>query len=234
VHVNSTSVGATREVLAVIDRARKQGMDVTTEAYPYTAGMTEIQSANLDEYVGAPAERLAQLEWPSTGERLNRESFQKYRKSGGPVVLHTNTEEMVKAAVTSPLTMIASDAYWENGIGHPRTTGTYSKVLGRFVREQQALTLMDAIRKMTLMPARRLEARVPAMKTKGRLRTGADADIAIVDAATVIDRSTYREPALAPIGIRHVLVNGVAVVANGRNVDGVTPGQPVRAPAIRP
>jgi N-acyl-D-aspartate/D-glutamate deacylase len=141
---------------------------------------------------------------------------------------------MVKAAVTSPLTMIASDAYWENGIGHPRTTGTYSKVLGRFVREQQALPLMDAIRKMTLMPARRLEARVPAMKTKGRLRTGADADIAIVDAATVIDRSTYREPTLAPIGIRHVLVNGVAVVANGRTVDGVTPGQPVRAPAIRP
>jgi N-acyl-D-aspartate/D-glutamate deacylase len=234
VHVNSTSVGATREVLAVIDRARKQGMDVTTEAYPYTAGMTEIQSANLDEYVGAPAERLALLEWPRTGERLNRESFEKYRKIGGPVVLHTNTEEMVKAAVTSPLTMIASDAYWENGIGHPRTTGTYSKVLGRFVREQQALTLMDAIRKMTLMPARRLEARVPAMKTKGRLRTGADADIAIVDAATVIDRSTYREPTLAPIGIRHVLVNGVAVVANGRTVDGVTPGQPVRAPAFRP
>jgi N-acyl-D-aspartate/D-glutamate deacylase len=67
------------------------------------------------------------------------------------------------------------------------------------------------------------------MKTKGRLRTGADADIAIVDAATVIDRSTYREPALPPIGIRHVLVNGVAVVAKGQAVDGVTPGQPVRA-----
>jgi dihydroorotase len=234
VHVNSTSVGATREVLAAIDRARSQGIDVTTEAYPYTAGMTEIQSANLDEYVGAPPERLALLEWPSTGERLNRESFEKYRRIGGPVVLHTNTEEMVKAAVTSPLTMIASDAYWENGIGHPRTTGTYSKVLGRFVREQQALTLMDAIGKMTLMPARRLEARVPAMKTKGRLRAGADADIAVIDAATVIDRSTYREPALPPIGIRHVLVNGVAVVANGRSVDGVTPGQPVRAPAIRP
>jgi dihydroorotase len=107
-------------------------------------------------------------------------------------------------------------------------------MLGRFVREQQALTLMDAIRKMTLMPAQRLEARVPAMKTKGRLRTGADADIAVIDAATVIDRSTYREPGLAPVGIRHVLVNGVAVVSDGRAVDGVTPGRPVRAPAIRP
>jgi N-acyl-D-aspartate/D-glutamate deacylase len=234
VHVNSTSVGATREVLAAIGRARSRGMDVTTEAYPYTAGMTEIQSANLDEYAGAPPERLALLEWPATGERLNRESFEKYRKIGGPVVLHTNTEEMVKAAVTSPLTLIASDAYWENGIGHPRTTGTYSKVLGRFVREQQALTLMDAIRKMTLMPAQRLEGRVPAMKTKGRLRAGADADIAVIDPATVIDRSTYREPALPPGGIRHVLVNGVAVVSNGRPVDGVAPGQPVRAPVARP
>lgn len=233
VHINSTSVGATREVLATIDRARSRGMDVTTEAYPYTAGMTEIQSANLDAYVDAPPERLALLEWPATGERLNRQSFQKYRKIGGPVVLHTNTEEMVKAAVTSPLTMIASDAYWENGVGHPRTTGTYSKVLGRFVREQQALTLMDAIRKMTLMPARRVEARVPAMRTKGRLRPGADADIAVIDPATVIDRSTYREPGLAPIGIRHVLVNGVAVVANGKAVDGVTPGRPVRPPVVQ-
>jgi N-acyl-D-aspartate/D-glutamate deacylase len=90
--------------------------------------------------------------------------------------------------------MIASDSYWENGTGHPRTTGTFSRVLGRYVRDARSLTLMDAIRKMTLMPAERLAPRVPAMKTKGRLRQGADADIAIFDAARVIDRSTYREP----------------------------------------
>jgi len=74
--------------------------------------------------------------------------------------------------------------------------------------------LMAAIRKMTLMPARRLEARVPAMRMKGRLRAGADADITIVDPATVIDRSTYREPALPPRGIRHVIVNGVVVTGS--------------------
>jgi dihydroorotase len=89
---------------------------------------------------------------------------------------------------------------------------------------------MDAIRKMTLMPAQRLEARVPAMRQKGRLRVGADADITIFDARHVLDRSTYREPSLAPVGIQHVIVNGVSVVANGQAVAGVAPGRAVRAP----
>jgi dihydroorotase len=229
VHINSAGTAATPDMLAMIAKARAQGLDVTTEAYPYTAGMTEIQSANLDEYDKATEEKVGELEWPRTGERLNRATFQKYRKMGGPVVLHTNTEEMVTLAVASPLTMIASDAYWENGTGHPRTTGKYSKVLGRYVREQKSLTLMDAIRKMTLMPAARLQDRVAAMRMKGRLRVGADADIAIFDAAQIIDRSTYREPGLPPTGMRHVIVNGVPVVVNGQVKEGIVPGQAVRA-----
>ena len=120
VHINSAGTTATPEMLDMIAKARAQGLDVTTEAYPYTAGMTEIQSANLDEYENATEERVAQLEWPRTGERLTRVTFQKYRKTGGPVVIHTNTEDMVNVAVKSQLTMIASDAYWENGTGHPR------------------------------------------------------------------------------------------------------------------
>ena len=161
--------------------------------------------------------------------RLNQESFERYSQMGGPVVTHTNTEPMVVAAISSPLTMIASDAYWQDGTGHPRTTGTFSRVLGRYVRETQALSLMEAIRKMTLMPAQRLEGRVPAMEGKGRLRVGADADITIFDAARVVDRSTYREPSLSPVGIPYVIVNGVPVVANGHAVDGIAPGKAVRA-----
>ena len=229
VHINSTGTTATRELLEMIVAARQRGLDVTTEAYPYAAGMTEIQSANLDEYEKASEDRVALLEWPRTGERLTRESFQKYRKAGGPVVLHTNTEEMVAVAIRSPLTMIASDAYWENGTGHPRTTGTYSKILGRYVRELRALSLMEAIRKMTLMPAQRLERRVRAMQAKGRLRAGADADITVFDAARIVDRSTYREPSLPSVGIAHVIVNGVPVVADGQLVKGVAPGRAVRA-----
>ncbi len=221
-------------MLEMIADARAHGRDVTTEAYPYDAGMTEIQSATIqDVYKTAPDERLTELEWARTGERLNRESFERYTRIGGPVVVHTNTEPMVVAALTSPLTIIASDAYWQDGTGHPRTTGTFARVLGRYVRESHSLSLMDAIRKMTLMPAQRLEARVPAMKQKGRLRVGADADITIFDPATVIDRSTYREPSLPPVGIHHVLVNGVSVVANAQVVDGVAPGKAVRGVAPR-
>src|SRR6267378_5641610 len=232
VHINSAGLADTPVMLQMIGEARTHGRDVTTEAYPYDAGMTEIQSATIqDVYKNAPDERLAELEWAGTGERLNRESFERYSRIGGPVVVHTNTEEMVVVAIESPLTIIASDAYWQKGTGHPRTTGTFARVLGRYVRERgaSALSLMDAIRKMTLMPAQRLEARVPAMRQKGRLRVGADADITIFDAKRVLDRSTYREPTLPPVGIQHVIVNGVSVVANGRAVDGVAPGKAVRA-----
>jgi dihydroorotase len=234
VHINSAGLAATPVMLEMIRDARAHGRDVTTEAYPYAAGMTEIQSATIqDVYRAAPDERFAELEWPRTGERLTRASFERYRGIGGPIVIHTNTEPMVAVAITSPLTIIASDAYWQNGTGHPRTTGTFSRVLGRYVREAHSLSLMEAIRKMTLMPAQRLEARVPAMRRKGRLRVGADADITIFDAAKVLDRSTYREPSLAPVGIQHVIVNGVSVVANARAVEGVAPGTAVRAPAGR-
>ncbi|HTI05180.1 MAG TPA: amidohydrolase family protein [Gemmatimonadales bacterium] len=231
VHINSSALAETPQMLAMISAARARGQDVTTEAYPYTAGMTEIQSATIqDTYKSAPEARLAEIEWPLTGERLNRESFERYTRIGGPIVIHTNTEEMATAAISSPLTIVASDAYWQNGTGHPRTTGTFAKVLGHYVRETHALSLMTAVSKMTLMPAQRLEARVPAMRQKGRLQVGADADITIFDAGSVIDRSTYREPALAPVGIRHVIVNGVSVVTNGQAVEGVAPGRAVRAP----
>lgn len=231
VHINSSALAETPVMLLMISDARAHGMDVTTEAYPYAAGMTEIQSATIqDVYRSAPDARLTELEWPPTGERLNRESFTRYTRIGGPIAVHTNTEEMVAAAINSPLTIIASDTYWQNGTGHPRTTGTYAKVLGRYARDAHTLSLMDAIRKMTLMPAQRLEARVPAMRHKGRLEVGADADIAIFDAATVMDRSTYRDPSLPPVGIQEVIVNGVSVVAKGQAIDGVAPGKPVRAP----
>jgi N-acyl-D-aspartate/D-glutamate deacylase len=141
VHVNSSSLADTPVMLEMIRNARALGNEVTVEAYPYAAGMTEIQSATIqDAYRSATNEQLGNIEWPRTGERLNRESFARYTEIGGPIVVHTNTEPMVAAAITNPLTMIASDGYWQNGTGHPRTCGTYSRVLGRYVREARSLS----------------------------------------------------------------------------------------------
>ena len=230
VHINSAGNEQTPEMLRLIGAARQSGQDVTTEAYPYDAGMTQIESATVqDPYTHERADRVSEIEWPPTGERLNAASFKRYSQIGGPVVIHTNTDAMVALAIADPLTMIGSDAYWVNGTGHPRTTGTFSRVLGRYVREKRVLTLMDALAKMTLMPAQRLEARVPAMKRKGRIAVGADADLAIFDPRRVLDQSTYRQPSLQPRGIEYVLVNGVAVVSKGRSVEGVTPGVAIRA-----
>lgn len=154
----------------------------------------------------------------------------RYRKEGGMVIVPGNSLENVRAATVSPLTMIASDGYVANGHGHPRTSGTYALVLGRYVREEKALDLMTALKKMTLMPAQRLEKRAPMFEDKGRIRVGADADITVFDANRVIDRATYEKPLEHSEGIQFVLVNGVPVVKDGQLVDGVYPGRGARAP----
>lgn len=232
VHINSSSRQHAPHMLQIIGEARARGMDITTEMYPYIAGCTRIQSANFDSWANRPDADYHNLQWVATGERLTKESFLRYRKQGGNVITFTNTEDMVEYVVHHPLPMIASDGFgFEDGTSHPRSAGTYSRILGLYVREKKLLSLGDAIRKMTLMPAQRLEARVPAMKKKGRIQPGADADLTVFDAATVKDRSTYEKGKVPSEGIHDVLVGGVFVVKNSRLVAGATPGKAIRAPA---
>ncbi len=231
VHLNSMSLESTPKTLAMVKEARDRGIDVTTEAYPYIAGMTEIGSALLDQYVNASDSVMQRLMLASTGERLTRATFPAARKKGGIVILFLNTPEMEAMAITSPLSAIASDGgFLENGEGHPRTAGTEARVLAHYVRGTKQLTLMDALRKMTLMPAQRLEKLAPVFKNKGRLEVGADADIAVFDPATVADRSTYQQPALTSVGFKYVLVNGVPVVMDGALRANTFPGRGLRAP----
>jgi N-acyl-D-aspartate/D-glutamate deacylase len=232
VHVTSTGLGDTPRLLQMVREARARGLDVTTEAYPYTAGMTDIASTIFDE---GWQDRLgigyADLQWAATGERLTAERFAQYRQTGGLVAVHSMPEPVVAQALADPLTLIASDGLLQNGKGHPRAAGTYARILGRYVREQRLLTLMQALEKMTLLPARRLEHRVPALKRKGRIQVGADADLTVFDPEQVRDQSTYEAPGTYATGIRHVLVNGVLVVRDGQLQPGVAPGRPVRAPS---
>jgi N-acyl-D-aspartate/D-glutamate deacylase len=233
VHIQSTGGPNVVDELQMISEARARGMDVTTEAYPYTMGMTSIQSALFDHKENESDDYFASLLWPATGEHLTRESFARYRKEGGMVIVPSNTQENVDAAIESPLTMIASDGHLLNGVGHPRTAGTYARVLGHYVREKKTLDLMTALRKMTLMPAQRLEKQAPVFKEKGRIRVGADADITVFDPERVIDRATYEKPLQYSEGMRFVLVSGVPVVKDGKVVEGVFPGRGARAPIIQ-
>jgi N-acyl-D-aspartate/D-glutamate deacylase len=230
VHIQSTGEKDTGRELQMIAEARAHGMDVTTEMYPYIAGMTRIESAVLDTYENNPNADFHTLMWPATGERLTRESFERYRKQGGAVILFSNTEDVVDNAALNPLTMIASDGSIGKGKGHPRTAGTYARILGHYVRETRQMELMTAIAKMTLMPAQRLERRAPAFANKGRIRVGADADVAIFDPERIQDRATYQQPATPSEGMRYVLVNGVEVVHAGVLVTGSYPGKGLRAP----
>ena len=232
VHITSMGLKYTPQLIAMVEGTQRRGLDVTTECYPYTAASTHLQSAIFDpgwqEKLGIG---FHELQWADSGERLTAETFEKYRKQGGVVVIHAIPEEAARTAVANPIVMIASDGMPITGAKvHPRGQGTFSRVLGHYVREEKALDLMTALRKMTLMPAQRLEKRAPAFKDKGRIRVGADADITVFDPERVIDKATYDEPLQYSEGIQFVLVNGTLVVKDGKLVDGVFPGRAARGP----
>ena len=229
VHINSSCLRDSLECISLIKGARARGLDVTTEAYPYIAGMTAINSALFNpgwrEKLGIDYGNLVR---PDTGEHLTKESFEELHNSSKQqwVLVFANTQETVDAIIPDPLIMIASDG----AEGHPRNAGTYSRVLAQYVREKKTLTLMEALRKMTLMPAQMLERSTPAARQKGRLQEGADADIVIFDSQTISDRSTFEKPMEASAGVHYLLVGGTAVIDEGKLVSGVFPGRALVGP----
>ena len=229
VHINSSCLRDSLECLALIEGARARGLDVTTEAYPYIAGMTAINSALFNpgwrEQLGID---YGNLVLPDTGEHLTKERFDELHNSSKQqlVLIFANTQEIVDAIIPHRLVMIASDG----APGHPRNAGTYARVLAQYVREKKTLTLMDALRRMTLMPAQMLERSTPAARQKGRLQEGADADITVFDPQTITDKSTFQHPDAPSVGVRYVVVGGTVLIDAGKLVPNVFLGQALVGP----
>lgn len=228
VHMNSSSLWDYETNLALILGAQRRGLDVTTEAYPYTAASTSIESAIFDP---GWQDRLRisynDVQWQDTGERLTEENFASFREQGGVVIIHMMKPEWIRTMMADPNVMVASDGMPYAPGAHPRSAGTFSRFLGRYVRDEKLMTLADGLKKITLMPAQRMEEISPQMKRKGRIQIGSDADITVFDAAHIIDTADFEHELSYSEGVEFVLVNGQFVVRNGRLVPGSRPGQAI-------
>ncbi|MFZ3072941.1 MAG: amidohydrolase family protein [Thermodesulfobacteriota bacterium] len=234
VHVDHiTSTGGTfsmKESLKMIEAARGRVVDITACVYPYDFWGTYLNSARFDDgWQKRFRITYEDLQIAGTGERLTEESFKKYRKLGKLAVAYAIPEEDVIDALRSSFVMIGSDAILTTGNNHPRATGAFSRTLGVYVRERGVLSLMEAIKKMTLLPAERLEKRAPLFKKKGRLREGMDADIVVFDPAKIKDTSTVEKPASFSIGIDYVLIDGKIVKTPEGLKKNIRPGKALKA-----
>lgn len=228
VHINSATLSNISIGIEMVQAAQQKGYNITTELYPYPAASTALQSAVFDDgWQKRLGINYEDLQWVATGERLTKETFESYRKSGGVVIIYCMKPDWIKAGVVSKGTIIASDGMAYAKLAHPRTAGTFSRVLGKYVREEKIIDLSGAIEKMTLLPAKRLEVIAPMMRFKGRIQVGADADITIFNPDTIIDKATFEKGLEFSEGIEYVMVNGSFVLKNGKTVNNVFPGQAV-------
>lgn len=227
VHANSLSLGEIQTTLDMVASAQDRGLDITTEVYPYTAASTSLESVLFDKGWQEDLQiSYGDLQWQDTGERLTEETFKAYREQGGIVIIHMMKPEWIIKGIQDKRTMIGSDGMPYAPGAHPRTAGTFSRVLGRYVREQKAISLMEALKKMTIMPAQRLEKIAPMMYQKGRLQVGTDADITVFDPNTIIDKADFDGLKYSE-GVKYVLINGVLIVENQNLISNTFPGKAI-------
>ena len=228
VHVNSSSLGRIGPILDLIGGVQSRGFDVTTEAYPYTAASTGLESAIFD---AGWQEKLqisyGDVQWQNTGERLTEATFRRYREQGGTVIIHMMKDEWIRDALSRDFVMVASDGMPYAPGAHPRSAGTFSRFLGRYVRDEGLMPLMEGLAKITIMPAKRLQGMSDQAERMGRIQVGAHADITVFDADRIIDTANFEDDLSHSVGVVHVLVNGQFVVRDGENVGGAMPGRAI-------
>lgn len=250
-HIHSSSMKDVETTRAMVLAAQKLGLPITTEAYTYGAASTTIGAAFFSE----EARRRNSISTSSielNGKPLDDASFAKLRAEapGTAIVQHflklPEEQAILDQSILLPGAAIASDAMpWLNkktglpidpnawplsseAFAHPRTAGTYTRLIAQWVRERKVMTLSDAIAKSSLIPAQILEKSVPQMQKKGRIRAGMDADIIVFDFNTVKDQATFTQPYLKAVGMKYVFVNGVPIIAGGELVLDALPGKPIR------
>lgn len=232
-HISHNAMSNLDVFLSEIRAARQEGVDVTTEVLPYNAGSATISSAVFSrDWQTIFNISYGDVEWAATGERFDKESWEKKRISepSGQVIHHYLKESWTQKAIAEPGVIIVSDllpmqSKDKNVAPH---NGTFSKVLGRYVRETPILDISTALSKMTLLPAQRLEKIAPLLAKKGRIQIGADADITVFNAGTIIDNATYKNPYQTADGIKYVIVNGVVIVQDGKLVENTFPGKEIQ------
>lgn len=256
-HINSVSMRDITETLPVVVGAMKKGFRVSVGAYPYGAAGTTVGAEMFRGEGWQP--RMGGTKYSDfelNGKRLDEKTF-KDLQANAPGTIITwhfldaeNPEDLAKldASVASPHVLIESDALpwtvdgktyegdaWplpDGAFSHPRSNGSYAKVLRSWVRERGVLSLSEAVRKMSLLPAQVLEESVPQMRKKGRIQVGMDADIVVFDLGKVADKGTFTEPNQAAVGFNYVMVDGVLVVEKGKLNTDAAPGEPIRRPVM--
>lgn len=256
-HINSSSLKDIHSTLELVDEALEDNFNITVGAYPWGAASTVVGAAMFTgegwrERMGSTAENF-QL----GTERMTEEQLADYQKNkpGTFITWHfldeSNPDDLalLDASVLHPNILIESDEmfwmFWddkgevenytgdawplpEGSFSHPRSNGTFAKILRSYVRERKLMDMQEALRKMSLMPAQTIEGFVPQMKKKGRMQEGMDADIVVFDPDTISDVGTYQEPNQPAVGVQAVLVNGEAVVVEGELILNAAPGRPIR------
>jgi hypothetical protein len=252
-HINSTSLRRIDDVSDAIAWSQAQGNRVTTEAYPYARASTGVGAVFLEPgKLDRMGITLQSIQYLPTGERIDDVERLVHLRATDPgglcIVDYLDADEPEDLAkllrgLTLPGGAIASDAMplaksglhlhdqWplpEGAFTHPRSAGCFARTFGWLVRELGVFSLDEAIRRCSLTPATIIQGAAPAMRKKGRVQVGADADLTIFDAATISDLASF-DSVRASTGFRHVLVAGTFVVRDGILIESAMPGRGIRS-----
>lgn len=213
--------GMMAEALAVINKARADGIDIRVDSGMYTEWATHIGAALFHEtYMEENGWQLADImviTGPYNGQRLTPALYRELRSQAPhtAVVVFTGIEEEIYQALCHPYAMPSTDTgAYAPGEGHPQIAGSFPRYFKKLLRERFELTIMEAVRKATLLPAETL-----GFHSKGRLRTGMDADLVIFDIQQLTDNAAFGHPDRPPSGIDYVILNGRIALAHGTIVD---------------